>query len=117
MSPKVAPQLRQTRPFAGLGTTVVLAVRVMRRLPPHLPRGGPSSRAGRNWHLPALASGGCRGFIGPCPSAPLDEWNGEDSTGRFHPPVSAGGPRPRLWARARGARRADGGPAPAPGPP
>src|SRR4051794_22166081 len=25
----------------------------MRRLPPHLPRGGPSSRAGRNWHLPA----------------------------------------------------------------
>ena len=28
------------------------AVRVMRRLPPHLPRVGPSSRAGRNWHLP-----------------------------------------------------------------
>ena len=24
----------------------------MRRLPPHLPRTGPSSRAGRNWHLP-----------------------------------------------------------------
>ena len=28
------------------------AVRVMRRLPPHLSRVGPSSRAGRNWHLP-----------------------------------------------------------------
>src|SRR3954468_6911260 len=81
MSPKVAPQLRQPRPFAGLGTTVVWAFMVMRRLPPHLPRVGPSSRAGRNWHLPALASGGCRGFIGPCPSAPLDEWNAADSTG------------------------------------
>src|SRR3954464_12213922 len=53
MSPKVVPQLRQTRPLAGLGTTVVFgAVRVIRRLPPHLPRVGPSSRAGRNWHLP-----------------------------------------------------------------
>ena len=32
------------------------------------------------------ASGGCRGFVGPCPSAPLDEWNAHDCTdsaGRF----------------------------------
>ena len=26
------------------------------------------------------ADGGCRGFIGPCPSAPLDEWNAVDRT-------------------------------------
>src|SRR5688572_6813898 len=54
----------------------------MRRLPPHLPRTGPSSRAGRNWHLPlrGRAGGGCRGFIGPCPSAPLDEWNAPNCT-------------------------------------
>src|SRR5689334_3612711 len=62
MSPKVAPQLRQTRPFAGhggIGPPAVEsawiepgAVRVIRRLPPHLPRTGPSSRAGRNGHLP-----------------------------------------------------------------
>ena len=90
--PKVAPQLRHTRPRAGLGGmghrlesawAEPGAVRVMRRLPPHLPRIGPSSRAGRNWHLPRAqrcAGGGCRGFIGPCPSAPLDEWNAVDST-------------------------------------
>src|SRR3982751_1385611 len=84
MRPKVAPQLRQTRPLAGLGATVEPgAVRVMRRLPPHLPRDGPSSRAGRNWHLPH-AGGGCRGFTGPCPSAPLDEWNATDCTDRVH---------------------------------
>ena len=62
----------------------------MRRLPPHLPRAGPSSRAGRNWHLPLAQTargGGCRGFIGPCPSAPLDEWNAADST-------QCRGPRP-----------------------
>src|SRR5215213_9968943 len=63
MRPKVAPQLRQIRPRAGFGGTVPPAVesawrepgavRVIRRLPPHLPRVGPSSRAGRNWHLPA----------------------------------------------------------------
>src|SRR5689334_4252455 len=72
MRPNVAPQLRQTSPRAGFGgvgppavesawvaapaLVVFGAVRVMRRLPPHLPRVGPSSRAGRNWHLPAGAS-------------------------------------------------------------
>ena len=57
----MAPQLRHTSPRAGLGGDGSAgvesagrssgAVRVMRRLPPHLPRAGPSSRAGRNWHL------------------------------------------------------------------
>src|SRR4051794_22864862 len=66
MRPNVAPQLRQTSPragFGGVGPPAVEsawvepgAVRGMRRLPPHLPRVGPSSRAGRNWHLPAGAS-------------------------------------------------------------
>src|SRR4051812_50002141 len=110
MSPKVAPQLRQTRPFAGLGTTVVFeAVMVMRRLPPHLPRVGPSSRAGRNWHLPALTSGGCRGFIGPCPSAPLDEWNAVDSTRRLPPARCRLGRAHPSSAPPRSGRRGRGG--------
>src|SRR3954471_1287843 len=112
MSPKVVPQLRQTRPFAGLGTTVVFgAVRVMRRLPPHLPRTGPSSRAGRNWHLPLRerAGGGCRGFVGPCPSAPLDEWNADDCTGPPPPGCCRGWPRPmRRCGGGGGERRVRG---------
>ena len=44
----------------------------------------PGRRAARDgigtFRSRACAGGGCRGFIGPCPSAPLDEWNAVDCT-------------------------------------
>src|SRR4029077_5457422 len=62
---------------AGVGRTVVMARPFL-----IFPAG-----AGRMWHLLSIGlarayavtrkviiDSGCRGFIGPCPSAPLDEW-------------------------------------------
>src|SRR3954452_25615153 len=92
MSPNVAPQLRQTRPRAGLGATVEPgAVKVMRRLPPHLPHVGPSSRAGRNWHLPARERAAVAGASSG--RVPLPLWmSGTPTTvpAAPHRPVAAG---------------------------
>ena len=70
-----------THPFFG-GVQILAVifvaestVTVNARYLPHLSR----QVAGRNWHLPQR--GGCRGFGGPDPSAPLDEVAG-DSTQR-----------------------------------
>src|SRR5215213_3784698 len=96
MSPKVAPQLRHTRPRAGFGGTGPPsvtsawaepgAVMVMRRLPPHLPRAGPSSRAGRMWHLPTA---GVRTAVAGASSGrvPLPLWM--SGTRRAYPGGSA----------------------------
>src|SRR4051794_32797547 len=78
--PRSIPALgaaESTSVLPGVGRTVVMARPFL-----IFPAG-----AGRMWHLltiglarayavtrKVIIDSGCRGFIGPCPSAPLDEW-------------------------------------------
>ena len=57
------------------------------------------------------AGGGCRGFIGPCPSAPLDEWNAVNCTQSGGRPGAGQDVRCDRPHRLHRPRRHDGRPA------